>query len=105
MVSKNIKIRLESFNHVSLVNATQMISDSLAKLTNEFSGPIPLPTKIKRYCLLRSPHVDKDSREHFEIRIHRRIIEANVSFSDLTEQLKDLGLSRDVSISFQDKTS
>ena len=70
-----IRVRLESFNHELLVSSCQKISDILSKASLNSIGMITLPTSKRIYCVLRSPHVDKDSREHFEVRVHKRILE------------------------------
>ena len=70
-----IRVRLESFNHEILVSSCQKISEILTNASLNSIGLITLPTSKRIYCVLRSPHVDKDSREHFEIRIHKRILE------------------------------
>jgi small subunit ribosomal protein S10 len=70
-----IRIRLESFNHELLVSSCKKIMDILSNTSSNSIGMVTLPTSKRIYCVLRSPHVDKDSREHFEIRIHKRILE------------------------------
>jgi small subunit ribosomal protein S10 len=74
---QKIRIKLKSFNHKSLSEACNKITKIINAI--EFDaivvGPIPLPTEKRIYCVLRSPHVDKDSREHFEIRTHKRILD------------------------------
>jgi len=70
-----IRVRLESFNHELLVSSRQKIVKILQNTSLNSIGVITLPTRKRIYCVLRSPHVDKDSREHFEIRIHKRILE------------------------------
>ena len=78
MVSKTtekIRVRLESFNHELLSTSCQKIINILQKIELVDFGLVTLPTDKRIYCVLRSPHVDKDSREHFEIRIHKRILE------------------------------
>jgi small subunit ribosomal protein S10 len=70
-----IRLRLESFNHELLVSSCQKILNLLQNSPLSSIGVVSLPTKKRIYCVLRSPHVDKDSREHFEIRVHKRIIE------------------------------
>ena len=70
-----IRIRLESFNHELLVSSCRKISETLETTSLHSLGMVTLPTSKRIYCVLRSPHVDKDSREHFEIRIHKRILE------------------------------
>ena len=70
-----IRVRLESFNHELLVSSCQKISDILSNTSLNSIAMVTLPTSKRIYCVLRSPHVDKDSREHFEIRIHKRVLE------------------------------
>jgi small subunit ribosomal protein S10 len=70
-----IRVRLESFNHELLALSCQKIVNLLQNTSLGSIGVVSLPTRKRIYCVLRSPHVDKDSREHFEIRIHKRILE------------------------------
>ena len=70
-----IRVRLESFDHELLVSSCQKIVSTLQNTPINSIGVVTLPTCKRIYCVLRSPHVDKDSREHFEIRIHKRILE------------------------------
>ena len=70
-----MRLRLESFNHEILTSSCQKILKILQNTPSSSVGVISLPTRKRVYCVLRSPHVDKDSREHFEIRIHKRILE------------------------------
>ena len=70
-----IRIRLESFNHELLASSCEKIVKTLQNTSLSSIGVVSLPTRKRIYCVLRSPHVDKDSREHFEIRIHKRILE------------------------------
>lgn len=70
-----IRIRLESFDHELLVSSCKKIVTMLQNTPLNSIGVVTLPTQKRIYCVLRSPHVDKDSREHFEIRVHKRILE------------------------------
>ena len=70
-----IRVRLESFNHELLVSSCQKITDTLTSASLDSIGLVALPTAKRIYCVLRSPHVNKDSREHFEVRVHKRMIE------------------------------
>ena len=73
--NEKIRVRLESFNHELLTSSCRKIINLLqTNDVNKFSM-VPLPTNKRIYCVLRSPHVDKDSREHFEIRVHKRILD------------------------------
>ena len=86
-----IRVRLESFDHELLVSSCQKIMNSLQDIALNSIGLIPLPTKKRIYCVLRSPHVYKDAREHFEIRIHKRIVEIsydpNIPIFDLLSEI------------------
>ena len=75
MANQNIRIRLKAFDHVVLDQAAADIVRTAEKTGAQVSGPIPLPVKIERWTVLRSPHVDKKSREQFELRTHIRVIE------------------------------
>ena len=70
-----IRVRLESFNHELLVASCKKISETLSNASLNSVGLVTLPTSKRIYCVLRSPHIDKDSREHFEVRVHKRVLE------------------------------
>jgi small subunit ribosomal protein S10 len=70
-----IRVRLESFDHELLVSSCKKIFNLLQSTSLNSIGVVTLPTRKRIYCVLRSPHVNKDSREHFEIRVHKRILE------------------------------
>lgn len=86
-MKEKIRIKLESFNHELLDISCQQIIEKIKTTNSKIIGPIPLPTKKRIYCVLRSPHVNKDSREHFEIRIHKRILDIYPSSVDYDNQL------------------
>lgn len=73
--NEKIRVRLESFNHELLNTSCQKIIDITKSNNVDKVGVVSLPTHKRIYCVLRSPHVNKDSREHFEVRIHKRILE------------------------------
>ena len=75
--SAKIRLRLESFNHELLVSSCNKIMGILQNISLNSMSVVTLPTNKRIYCVLRSPHVDKDSREHFEVRIHKRILEVH----------------------------
>jgi len=75
MAMQKMRIVLKSFDHKSLDLSAVQIVDAAELTGASVRGPVPLPTTIRRFCVLRSPHVDKDSREHFEIRTHKRLID------------------------------
>jgi small subunit ribosomal protein S10 len=69
------RILLKSFDNQLINLASQQLRETLLKTDCELKGVVALPTKIKKFCVLRSPHIDKDSREHFELRIYKRFID------------------------------
>lgn len=73
--NQKIRIKLESFNHELLNSSCQKIINILQNTQLDFFKIVSLPTKKRIYCVLRSPHVDKDSREHFEIRVYKKVID------------------------------
>ena len=75
MQSQKIRIRLKAFDYKLLDQSVTEIVDTARRTGAKVAGPIPLPTKINRYTVLRSPHVDKKSREQFEIRTHKRLMD------------------------------
>ena len=93
-----IRIKLKAYDHEILRTSCSNIVDT-ANRTNAIAiGPIPLPTHRRIYCVLRSPHVDKDSREHFELRTHKRIIEIEEPSSQTIDALMQLNLPAGVDI-------
>ncbi len=73
--TEKIRIVLRAFDHKLLDQSSVQIVEAAERTGANVIGPIPLPTRIKRFCVIRSPHVDKDSREHFEIRTHKRLVD------------------------------
>ncbi len=70
-----IRIRLKAYDHKLLDQSTTEIVETARRTGAAVAGPIPLPTSVKKFCVLRSPHVDKKSREQFEMRTHRRLLD------------------------------
>jgi small subunit ribosomal protein S10 len=75
LAQNKIRIRLKAYEHSSLDQSAKKIVDTARRTGAQVSGPIPLPTKKNVYTILRSPHVNKDSREQFEMRTHKRLID------------------------------
>ena len=73
MAEAQIRIRMESYDHQALDASAREIVDHAKRTNARVAGPVPLPTRIERYTVLRGPHIDKKSREQFEIRTHKRI--------------------------------
>lgn len=96
MKSAKIRIKLNAYDHQDLDKATAEIVKTAKKAKARISGPIPLPTKIRRYTVLRSPHVNIESREQFEIRIHKRMIDIIEPSEDTINALSKLELPKGV---------
>ncbi|OPZ49685.1 MAG: 30S ribosomal protein S10 [Firmicutes bacterium ADurb.BinA052] len=75
MASQRIRIKLKAFDHKILDQSAERIVDTAKRMGSEVSGPVPLPTERNVYTVLRSVHIDKDSREQFEMRTHKRLID------------------------------
>ena len=95
---QKIRIRLQAYDHRILDNSTLMIVDTVKRIGGKFSVPIPLPTEINKYCVLRSPHVDKKSREEFEMRTHKRLLDILEPSNKTIEALLHLDLPSGVDI-------
>jgi len=93
-----IRIRLKAFDHAVIDQASADIVRTAEKTGAQVSGPIPLPTKTKRWTVLRSPHVDKKSREQFEIRTHRRLIDIFEPTPQTVDALMKLDLPAGVDV-------
>ena len=88
---QNLRITLKAFDHRLLDQSTAQIVDAAERTGVAVVGPVPMPTRIRRWCVIRSPHVDKNSREHFELRIHKRlmdIVEPNSKTIDALTRLQ-----------------
>lgn len=96
-----LRIVLKAYNNELINLATECLRQSLITSDCEISGAISLPTRIKRFCVLRSPHVDKDSREHFEMRISKRFIDVRVKTSASINSLLNLELPSGISCSIK----
>ena len=75
MPQQKIRIVLRAFDHKVLDVSAAQIVEAAERTGAGVAGPVPMPTAIKRFCVIRSPHIDKDSREHFELRSHKRLID------------------------------
>ena len=95
---KKLRIALKAYESKLLDDSCQQIIDVVNKEETKVVGPIPLPTKRRIYCVLRSPHVNKDAREHFEIRTHKRIIDVYSPSETTMENLRNLNLSAGVDV-------
>ena len=93
-----IRIRLKAFDHTVLDQAAADIVRTVEKTGAQVSGPIPLPVKIERWTVLRSPHIDKKSREQFELRTHKRLLDINEFRPQTMDALTKLDLPAGVDV-------
>ena len=96
--SQKIRIRLKAYDHDILDQSTQKIVETVLRTQATIKGPVPLPTEKHRYTVVRSPHKDKDSREHFEMRIHKRLIDIIEPSPKTVDSLQRLELPAGVDI-------
>lgn len=95
---QKIRIRLKAYDHKLLDQSTNEIVSTVQRTGAHVAGPIPLPTKIEKYCVLRSPHVDKRSQEQFEIRTHKRLLDILEPTQQTVDSLMKLELSAGVDV-------
>ncbi len=98
MSSQKLRIRLKAYDHRSLDQAAGKIVDTIKRTGGEVSGPIPLPTEIEKFTVLKSVHVNKDSREQFEMRTHKRLIDVKNPSKETVDALTHLDLPSGVDI-------
>ena len=98
MESQNIRIRLKAFDHRVLDQSASEIVNTARRTGAQVRGPIPLPTRIERFTVLRGPHVDKKSREQFEIRTHKRLLDIVDPTPQTVDALMKLDLAAGVDV-------
>jgi small subunit ribosomal protein S10 len=98
MESQNIRIRLKAFDHRLLDQSTSEIVSTAKRTGARVRGPIPLPTRIERFTVLRSPHIDKESMEQFEIRTHKRVLDIMDPTPQTVDALMKLDLAAGVDV-------
>ncbi|MFZ5792192.1 MAG: 30S ribosomal protein S10 [Pseudomonadota bacterium] len=104
MDNQNIRIRLKAFDHRVLDQSTGEIVNTAKRTGAQVRGPIPLPTRIERVTVLRSPHVDKKSREQFEIRTHKRLLDIVDPTPQTVDALMKLELAAGVDVEIKLKS-
>ncbi len=97
-IKQKIRIRLQAFESTILDQSTAEIVNTVKRTGAEVAGPVPLPTKIERFTVNRSPHVDKKSMEQFEIRTHKRLLDIISPRAQTVDELKKLNLPAGVDI-------
>ncbi|MBB3065657.1 MULTISPECIES: 30S ribosomal protein S10 [Limibacillus] len=98
MESQNIRIRLKAFDHRVLDQSTHEIVNTAKRTGAQVRGPIPLPTRIERFTVLRGPHIDKKSREQFEMRTHKRLLDIVDPTPQTVDALMKLDLAAGVDV-------
>ena len=98
MFSDKIRIRLKAYDHRLLDQSTSEIVDTARRTGARLAGPIPLPTDLNKWTVLRSPHVDKKSREQFEIRTHKRVLDIVDPTPQTVDALMKLDLAAGVNV-------
>jgi small subunit ribosomal protein S10 len=98
MTTQKIRVCLKSYDHKLLDKSTSEIVDTVRRTGANVVGPIPLPTKINKFCVLRSPHVDKKSREQFEIRTHKRLLDILEPTQQTVDALMKLDLAAGIDV-------
>ena len=98
MKEQNIRIRLKAYDHRVLDTSAKEILETAKRTGADVRGPIPLPTRIERYTVLRSPHIDKKSREQFEIRTHKRLMDIIDPTPQTVDALMKLDLAAGVDV-------
>ncbi len=98
MAKQKIRIRLKAFDHRILDQSARQIVDTAERTGANVVGPVPLPTRIEKFTVIRGPFIDKDSREQFEIRTHKRLLDVVEPGSKTVDQLMRLQLPAGVDI-------
>ncbi len=98
MANNVVRIKLKAYDHRVLDNAASKIVETVKRLKGEVSGPVPLPTNIEKFTILRAVHKDKDSREQFEMRTHKRLIDIKNPNKEVMDALKHLEIPSGVDI-------
>jgi len=98
MTEQKVRIKIKSFDHKLADQAVTQIVDAVERTGAIVVGPVPLPTRIEKFCVIRGPNIDKDSREQFEIRTHKRVIDVLQPSSKTIDALSQLDLASGVEI-------
>ena len=98
MTDQKVRIKIKSFDHRLADQALSQIIDAVERTGAIVVGPVPLPTHIEKFCVIRSPNIDKDSREQFEIRTHKRLVDVLQPSSKTIDALSQLDLASGVEI-------
>ena len=105
MADQKIRIRLKAYDHNVVDESSKKITETVLRTQAQIKGPVPLPTEIHRYCVVRGPHVHKDSREHFEMRIHKRLLDILEPSPKTVDSLQRIELPAGVDIEIKIQTN
>ena len=97
-MTPKIRIRLKAYDHRLLDQSAGEIVDTAKRTGASIAGPVPLPTKINKFTVLRSPHVDKKSREQYEIRTHKRVVDITEPTAKTIDELRNLNMPAGVDV-------
>ena len=102
---QKIRIRLKAYDHEIIDQSTKKIVETVVRTQAKVRGPVPLPTEKNVYCVIRSPFKDKDSREHFEMRVHKRLLDILEPTPKTVDSLQRLDLPAGVDIEIKIQTA
>lgn len=97
-MTPTVRIRLKAYDHRILDQSAEKIAETVKRTGARVSGPVPLPTRIRRWCVIRGPHIDKESMEHFELRTHNRLLDIRDATAKTVDALMRLDLPSGVDI-------
>ena len=98
MTGQKVRVKVKGFDHKMVDQAVRQIVEAVQRTGAVVVGPVPLPTRIEKFCVIRSPNIDKDSREQFEIRTHKRLIDISQPNPKTIDALTQLNLASGVEI-------
>ncbi|OGO15885.1 MAG: 30S ribosomal protein S10 [Chloroflexi bacterium RBG_16_48_7] len=98
MPKQKIRIKVRGYDHKLVDQSAAQIVETAERTGAVVAGPVPLPTRIEKFCVIRSPHIDKDSREQFEIRTHKRVIDIHGPTTKTIDALTQLQLPSGVEV-------
>lgn len=98
MAKQKVRVRIKGFDHRLVDYSVKQIAEAVERTGAIIAGPVPLPTRIEKFCVIRSPCIDKDSREQFEIRTHKRLIDILQPNSKTVDALTQLNLPSGVQV-------
>lgn len=101
---QKVRIRLRAFDHRTIDQSAEKITETAKRTGARVAGPVPLPTNIRRFCVIRGPHIDKESMEHFELRTHNRLIDIIEPTNKTIDALMRLDLPSGVDVDIKLKS-